>query len=184
MTCHVTDSMIHNECVYAVTVPGMTVKNSRFTNCATMDLVLTETWWSPPPPAYGNVTIENNVFGHSHMVSDSEWHYYGLSDRRYLGPSTKGKMSGFTVRYNTFEIPVGIGAYGAATNTRWVGNPASWPCISGVTYKKNVGWSCGSSDKAVSPAQSTQTQHRPVRVEQPRRQRLPPEVQQRRHQRR
>jgi hypothetical protein len=158
---HVTDSAIHNECVYAITVPGFTVRNSRFTNCATMDLFFTHgTWWSPPPPAYGNVTVENNVFGHSHTTNDNEWHYYGLSIEN-LGPSTKGRMSGFTVRYNTFETPVSIGADGAASNTRWVGNLGSWPCISGVTYKKNVGSSCGSSDKAVSPAQSTQTSTAP-----------------------
>ena len=31
-------------------------------------------WWGQPP--YGNVTLENNVFGHS--VNGSGWHYYGL----------------------------------------------------------------------------------------------------------
>ena len=157
----VTASSVHNECVYAIVVPGFTVRNSIFTQCATMDLFFTHgTWWNPPPPRYGNVTIENNVFGHSTNIAAGSWHYYGLSIEN-LGPSTKGAMEGFTVRHNTFETPVSIGANGAASNTRWVGNLGSWPCVSGVVYKNNVGKACAASDKAVSPASSTQSSTAP-----------------------
>ena len=38
----VTDSAVHNECVYATGAEGLTVRNSRFYNCATMDLFFTE----------------------------------------------------------------------------------------------------------------------------------------------
>ena len=37
----VTDPQVHNECVYAIVVPGMTVRNSHFYACATMDLFFT-----------------------------------------------------------------------------------------------------------------------------------------------
>ena len=44
--------------------PGLTVRNSTFRNCATMDLMITRGfWWGQPP--YGGLTLENNVFGHS-----------------------------------------------------------------------------------------------------------------------
>ena len=48
----VTAPEVHNECVYAIGVPGMTVRNSTFTECATMDLFFTYgSWWSPSPPS-------------------------------------------------------------------------------------------------------------------------------------
>ena len=54
------------ECLYAIGVPGFTLRNSTFRDCAIMDLFFTYgSWWSPLPPAYGNVTVENNVFAHS-----------------------------------------------------------------------------------------------------------------------
>ena len=63
-----TGSSVHNECVFALDVDGMTVRNSLFHECATMDLFFTYGhWWNPKPPAYGNITLENNVFGHSTM---------------------------------------------------------------------------------------------------------------------
>ena len=50
----VTDPSVHNECVYAIVVPGITVRNSLFHDCATMDLFFTYgSWWTPLPPAYG-----------------------------------------------------------------------------------------------------------------------------------
>ena len=72
----VTDPSVHNECMYAIVVPGLTVRNSLFHNCATMDLFFTYgSWWTPLPPAYGDVTLENNVFGHTYK-DDGTWHYY------------------------------------------------------------------------------------------------------------
>ena len=43
----VTDSSVHNECVYATGAEGLTVRNSRFYNCATMDLFFTN--WAGGP---------------------------------------------------------------------------------------------------------------------------------------
>ena len=53
---------VHNECVYAIVVPGFTIRNSTFRNCVTMDLAFTYgSWWNPLPPQYGNVTIEEQL---------------------------------------------------------------------------------------------------------------------------
>ena len=102
-------------------------------------------WWGQPP--YGNITLENNVFGHS--VNGSGWHYYGL----YW---SNDKFENVRVVNNTFENSVildniGSGPYSGV----WANNiGGGWSCLPGVTYRNNVGKSCGPSDKAVNPAVS------------------------------
>jgi hypothetical protein len=146
----VTDESVHNECVYAIVVPGMTVRNSSFHECATMDLFFTYgTWWSPLPPAYGNITLENNVFGHTYK-DDGTWHYYSLA----VGITGSETLDGWVVRNNTFEIPAAV-EYESATRSRWVGNLGSWDCVPGFEYRRNAGRKCGPTDKSVSPASST-----------------------------
>ncbi|MGH2824642.1 MAG: choice-of-anchor Q domain-containing protein, partial [Thermoleophilaceae bacterium] len=152
----VTNSSVHNECVYAIGVPGMTVRNSTFQNCATMDLFFTYgDWWTPLPPAYGNVTLENNVFGHTYK-DDGTWHYYSLVVG-HTGPQSQGwgTISGWVVRNNTFEITAGIGDKTATDGSRWVGNVGDWTCIQGMTFRYNVGKKCSGTDKGVSPASSS-----------------------------
>jgi hypothetical protein len=136
---------VHNECVFSQT-PGLVIRNSTFRNCATMDLFITlGDWWGQQP--YGHVTLENNVFGHS--VNGSGWHYYGLYWSSY-------KFESVRVVNNTFENSVildniGSGPYSGV----WANNlGGGWSCLPGVTYRNNVGKSCGPSDKAVNPAVS------------------------------
>jgi hypothetical protein len=147
-----TNPSIHNECIYAIGSPRLTVRNSLFHNCATMDLFFTYgSWWVPLPPAYGRVTLENNVFGHTYK-DDGTWHYYSL----YVANTANdgGTVDGWVVRNNTFEIPANI-EHAATGGSRWVGNLGDWNCVSGMRYSHNVGQRCGGSDKPVSPAGST-----------------------------
>jgi hypothetical protein len=149
---------VHLECVYAIGVPGMRVLNSTFRDCAVMDLFFTYgDWWSPLPPGYGNVTLENNVFEHSEMESNAGWHYYSLYVA-HTGPQSQGwgGFSGWTVRNNTFELSANIDKT-SASGSRWVGNLGDWNCVPGVTYSHNVGMKCAASDKQVSPATSSAT---------------------------
>jgi hypothetical protein len=152
----VTDGSVHNECIYALDVNGLTIRNSHFYNCATMDVFFTYgTWWNPKPPSYGNITLENNIFEHSTKAGGG-WHYYSV----YIGWTGDGggPINGWTVRNNTFEIPATFDqAHESATDSRWVGNLGSWDCLSGVTFRNNVGKRCSASDKAVSPAASSGT---------------------------
>jgi hypothetical protein len=147
---------VHLECMYAIVVPNMTVRNSTFRNCAVMDLFFTYgTWWTPLPPAYGGVTIENNVFGHTTNNSGG-WNYYTL----YVGmtgPNGDGgdPMSGWTVRNNTFDIDAFLSSSAGTNGTRWVGNLGAWNCLGGVNFHNNVGDKCSASDRAVSPSAST-----------------------------
>lgn len=155
MTPEGESSGVHMECVYAIVVPGFTVRNSVFRDCSVMDLFFTYgTWWSPLPPPYGNVTIENNVFAHPERVSNAGWHYYGL----YVGMTANGggTFDNWTVRNNTFEGDARIEKT-SGTGSRWVGNLGSWDCVAGVTYKHNVGKKCGPTDKQVTPAASNAT---------------------------
>jgi hypothetical protein len=144
----------HMECVYALQVPGMVVRNSFFRDCGIMDLAFTYgDWWSPQPPAYGSVTIENNVFMHPEQANSQGWHYYGLN----IGSTANGggSLTSWVVRNNTFENTVGVYPR-SSSNTRWVNNIGTWPCVSGVAYSGNVGKKCGATDKEVNPAGSTE----------------------------
>jgi hypothetical protein len=90
---------IHNECAYVIQAEGIHLRNSTFTNCATMDVMLTYGfYWTPLPPLWGNGTIENNKFYHPRMENASEWHYFGL-----LWHGQMQDAHGWVVRNNWFE---------------------------------------------------------------------------------
>jgi hypothetical protein len=145
----VTGSEVHNECVYS-DGPNLTVRRSHFWNCPTMDLFVTRgTWWNQP--AYGGITIENNVFEHSTMEGPGSWHYYGLL---FGGQLREGgaPLANLKVRYNTFEQSVGLeSGFRASGDSEWVGNVGGgWDCIPGMNFRHNVGQKCSGSDKRVA----------------------------------
>jgi hypothetical protein len=146
----------HLECVYAIGVPGFTIRNSTFRDCAVMDLFFTYgSWWSPQPPSYGSVTIENNVFEHAEMEFNGGWHYYSL----YINPigpnGTADPISGWVIRNNTFEQTATMAPDRGSNGTRWVNNLGDWDCVAGIAFSHNVGKKCSATDKQVSPASST-----------------------------
>ncbi len=138
-------SGVHNECMYAMAA-GLTVRNSTFRNCATMDMFVKRgDWWGQQP--FGNITIENNVFGHS--VNGSGWHYYSL----YWANDA---WSQNRVVNNTFENAVSLEGVGGGPYTGvWANNiGGGWRCLSGVTYRNNIGKTCHSTDIATNPQHS------------------------------
>jgi hypothetical protein len=145
----------HMECVFAIGVPGMVVRNSTFRNCAVMGLFFVYgDWWSPLPPPYGNVTIENNVFEHV-LNEDGSWNAYPL----YIGGTGSQTLNGWVVRNNTFEqnASVGLNHSSGAVNSRWVGNLGGWDCVPGMVYRYNVGKKCGATDREVTPNENSRT---------------------------
>lgn len=138
---------VHMECAYVIGADGFVLKNSRFWNCATMDLMFTRGSWYGAP-AWGNVVVENNFFGKS--TNESNWHYYGLlfnGAMTYDGAS----LNNFKVRYNTFEQPVAMDNFNFTGASEWVGNLGSgWDCLPGMTYSYNVGTKCSATDKLAS----------------------------------
>ena len=70
------DRRIHNECLYSQAA-NITIKNSHFSNCATMDVFFTRgTWWGQP--AYGGWTLTNNFFGAPRFQNGQCCHYYSV----------------------------------------------------------------------------------------------------------
>jgi hypothetical protein len=141
---------IHNECLYSMS-PGVVIRNSTFTNCATMDLMVTRGfWWGQP--SYGGITLENNVFAHSTNGSDPRWHYFG-----FLIHGEMGQLTNARIVNNTFETPTG-GVTSAEIDSAsgvWANNiGGGWDCLSGMTYAGNVGKKCGAADVAVNPSSS------------------------------
>ena len=141
---------VHNECIFSQS-PGLTIRNSTFRDCATMDVMITRgDWWGQP--SYGGVTLENNVFAHPVNGADPLWHYYG-----FLVHGNMGRLTNARIVNNTFETPVGgvtNAEIGAASGV-WANNiGGGWDCLAGMTYRGNVGQKCHGSDVAVSPDHS------------------------------
>ena len=90
----------HLECVMSHS-PGVTFRGNTFRNCGVFDISLGRgDWWGQPQ--YGNVTIENNVFGHTvDGGAGGDWHYYGLA--WWLTT-----LDGARVVNNTFENAVSM----------------------------------------------------------------------------
>ncbi len=143
----------HLECVMSHT-PGVTFRGNVFRNCGVFDISLGRgDWWGQPE--YGNVTIVNNLFGHS-VDDGADWHYYGLA--WWLR-----SLDGARVINNTFENSVSMDRADGGTGGVWANNiGGGWTCEPGVVYAGNVGKSCGPQDKAVSPSSSTQNQTAPM----------------------
>jgi hypothetical protein len=141
---------VHNECMFSES-PGLTVRNSTFTNCATMDLMIVRgDWWGQP--SYGGITLVNNVFAHAVNGRDPRWHYYGLVLHGNMGQFTDARVVN-----NTFENWVGgmtSAEVGSASGV-WANNiGGGWDCLSGMTYAGNVGKKCAGSDVDVWPSGS------------------------------
>jgi hypothetical protein len=102
------------------------------------------------------VTIENNLFGHTvDGGAGGDWHYFGLA--WWLET-----LNGARVVNNTFENPVSMDRTDSGDGV-WANNiGGGWECVPGVTYAGNVGKSCGSKDKAVSPSSSAYNKPAPM----------------------
>ena len=142
-----THPLVHNECAYSL-APRLTVRNSRFWNCATMDLFIERgTWFGQP--LYCCVTLENNVFEHSTSNEPGSWHHYSLG----IHGGDLQELRNWRVVNNTFETAVSGGGT-PAPGTLWANNIGGWTCFAGATFVKNVGTKCGPTDRAVTPASS------------------------------
>src|SRR5262249_13768686 len=101
--------------------------------------------------AYGNVTLENNVFEHTTTDIPGEWNAYSV----YVGDPGGFELRNWTVRNNTFETTSHL-LTTSSESSRWVGNLGDWDCVPGVTYRYNVGQNCSDLDQGIFPATSTQ----------------------------
>jgi chitodextrinase len=156
---------IHMECLHVYAASYLTVRNSRFYNCAIMDLFINN--YSGSPDIH-DIVVENNFFdtpgSHGGSLSDGS---YSL----YVTPYFSGRsISNVTVRNNSSlgTLLIDNGTQGATIKNAEMANNlsemAGYQCIGsgqGVTYSHNVWYSgssttkaCGSTDKALSGGSS------------------------------
>ena len=135
--------LVHNECAYSL-APNLTIRNSHFWSCATMDLFIERGAWFGQP-LYCCVTLENNVFEHTTSLAPDAWHHYSLG----IHGGDVQEMRNWRVVNNTFETTVGGDL--PAPGTVWANNIGAWVCNPGATYANNVGTKCSASDRAVTP---------------------------------
>lgn len=114
-----TSSSVHNECIWTAEPQGMVIRNSRFFNCATMDLFFTyPDYWTPLPEPYGNVTLENTYFDTPRDVGGSPRGY-----TLYIGRNGGVSMNGWRVVNNTFyDAPGTTFDYGIYNGDQAVGS--------------------------------------------------------------
>ena len=133
----VTSSDVHNECMYVNGGNRSVYRGNRFLGCPTMALFFTN--WAGGP-AYRDVIVENNVFGHT--LDDSQrWH---ASCAFKIGSGTNGQntIHGWHVRYNTFETGTCVDDLPGGSST-WIGNLGGISCVDAFSYRHNVGQTCG-----------------------------------------
>jgi endonuclease YncB( thermonuclease family) len=133
---------VHMECFYVTGIQGLTIRNSRFSNCAVFDLLLTKL---PADPQPRDVLIENTVFERSRDVDGSSAYYSFMVHQ-------VANIDGFVLRNNVWELPFVV--LGSVSNARAVGNIGLGDCQSGVRYSHNVftGGRCAPTDKVVGDA--------------------------------
>jgi hypothetical protein len=90
----VTSPAVHNECIFSM-APNITIRNSRFTNCATMDVFFTTNG-----SQYSGFKLLDNFFGASKRPGGAN-HFYTVAWHRNLGAIRSAE-----IRRNTFELPV------------------------------------------------------------------------------
>jgi chitodextrinase len=103
---------VHLECIMALWNEGMTIRNSRFENCGIMGASIgIGDWWQPPPPAYSNVTLENNWFGTARVDNGACCAAYSLALWATKVPASAndfGVFRNWRVRNNYFEPGSGV----------------------------------------------------------------------------
>jgi hypothetical protein len=141
------NSGVHTECLYAAAGDKVTVRNSHFYRCRTMDLFITQAAADSMWPT--NYTVENNLFEYS-IMPDGSPHAYGLVFR------DGSPVNGAIVRNNTLQQPLNLPTEGASgAKSYFYSNAVDGPieCLSGPVYAYNVTTSAkcaGTGNKQVS----------------------------------
>ncbi len=137
-----TSGDVHTECLMVLGVQGLTIKNSRFTNCAVFDMLISRLAGDPVPR---DIVIENTVLEASKDVDGSNGYYAIITGT--------DPIHGLTLRNNTWDL--GIAFQGPVTNARVTGNIGrAASCLDGARYSHNVFTDkrCGGTDRVVRNA--------------------------------
>ncbi len=133
--------------LFLVTVDGLTIRNSVFSQNVVYNIQVQNFGNSPAPT---NVTLENNWFGCSvEWLYRSETTCAGQADVQFNAAS---RFRNWLIRYNSFAGGLGQYVPGASyENIRVLGNAGARPsnCYSGWTFSYNAwaGGSCSNTDR-------------------------------------
>jgi hypothetical protein len=108
-----TNPSAHVECLHVMTVDGLTVRRSRFSNCEAFDILFTRYGQAGPPR---HVVIEGN------RMSCCRSGYYSLL---IAGPNGT-RWDDFLIRGNRADKPFGVRPGSTWHNVRFVGNSAPY----------------------------------------------------------
>ncbi len=166
------DYGIHNEGMYVIASPGLTIRRCTFLRCPTMNVFFTGAN-DALDPRTKDVTLENNIFGHCRDASNN-WHdgpcvYIAHTDNLANGQvqpdGARGPIDNFQIRYNLFEHTFFFGTNRSVINgSKMVGNIGGWSNLSsqGMVYRFNVGDKIHATDTLVSPSESSSSTPIPV----------------------
>jgi hypothetical protein len=135
---------VHNECAYITDGNNQVWRGNRFVLCPVMAMFFAN-WIGGP--AFGPVTVENNVFTHT-LNDDGSWHE-GASFVIPAGAGGQNQVNNWVVRYNTFEVAPDIantpGGGDDNHSALFYGNLGADPdCnLPEWTISYNVGSTCG-----------------------------------------
>jgi hypothetical protein len=146
------DDTQHTSCLMVGGGDGVTIRNSRFDDCAVFDLFFT--WWSfvsPQYPPATNILLENNLFARA-VAGCTEctagWVAVEFADYQPVWENV-------TIRNNA--TPQMMNFDGSYTNFALTGNAmpqVGYACKPGIDYSSNVvrGDPCGATDRVGSIA--------------------------------
>jgi hypothetical protein len=135
------NSGVHMECFYVASVQGLTVRNSRFTNCAVFDVLITR---MPSDPNPRDIVFENTVFERSRDVGGASAYYT-------MAVHSAVTLNSLVLRNNVWAQPISVGT--TVQSGRAVGNigVGGWDggCQKGLRYSHNVFTTkrCGPHDR-------------------------------------
>ena len=141
-----TDPATHMECLHVFPVSGLVIRNSRFYNCAIMDVFFS----NYGPGDIHDILIENNWFDAPGS------HGAGPASAPLMFEPFSVPISNVTIRFNSLLGGIGFGNSGPYSNVRMianVGDRIQYACNyggAGFTYAYNV-WTaarCGPTDRS------------------------------------
>jgi len=144
----------HNECLWVSTLTRSTIRNSRFLECPTQGILISDLGG----PDWTGFILEGNVFTHS-VEGTPGSHAWHASPVGITASSALPRVD-WTVRYNTFETTPGLSSAPGSSGSVWYGNLGGAACgLTGFTYHHNVGETCGGANSVpLSPAVNTAAQ--------------------------
>ena len=107
----------HFECLQVWAANGLTIQNSKFTDCSFFDIFLQKAAGSPVAPIPSNITIQNNWFDCCTDYTTGTNTYYKNYAIMFPSDHGEGIWSNITIRNNSGDAPLLLGTNSSDTIT-------------------------------------------------------------------